>query len=327
MAERIHEFREHVLEEVRTHARRANAADLLLIDEQAARRALRGLRLKHGSERCVGAHAVVLPVAEDHAAVEAHLASRTCGYEGKLRRQEVFFFDAVLFLQQMKHVLLHSLLFLARKRQRADEHIELLAFDDLVRRLLELLLRQVHEKIGHAEGRLGSLFADDDVLHRAVLLGDDAMQREGNRDPLILLDAAVIMRIEVGETAVLIERILLDVEAARVDVCTENRQAVFQRLRAYMKERDRLLHVGAVNLRARCDLPSGTHDFFKIFVACRLRLSDDLAHALALRLALRQKLDVAFGKRLKFLFLSFGVRTPRQFLLLVLRFCHNITFL
>ena len=110
-------------------------------------------------------------------------------------------------------------------------------------------------------------------------------------------------------------------------MCTENRQAVFQRLRANMKERDRLLHVGVVNLRAGCDLPSGTHDFFKILVACRLRLPDDLAHALALRLALRQKLDVAFGKCLKLLFLSFGVRTPRQFLLLVLRFCHNITFL
>ena len=153
------------------------------------------------------------------------------------------------------------------------------------------------------------------------------MQREGNRDPLILLDAAVIMRIEVGETAVLIERVLLDIEAARVDVCTENRQAVFQRLRTDMKERDRLLHVGAVDLRSRRELLPRTHDFFEILVACRLCLPDDLAHALALRLALRQKLDVAFGKRLKFLFLSFGVRTPRQFLLLVLRFSHNITFL
>ena len=127
----------------------------------------------------------------------------------------------------MQDVLLHGFLLLAEERQRADEHIELFALDDLVRRLLELFLRQMHEEIGPAERRVGCLLADDDVERRAVFLDDDAMQRQGKRDPLVLLDAAVVMRVEVAEAAVLVERVLLDVEAARVDVCAENRQAVF----------------------------------------------------------------------------------------------------
>ena len=77
------------------------------------------------------------------------------------------------------------------------------------------------QEVRHAEDGVALFLADADLDDRAIFLDDDAVQSERQRDPLVLLDAAVVMRVEVSEAAVLVGRGLPDVEAARIDVRAE----------------------------------------------------------------------------------------------------------
>ena len=89
------------LERLRLHAGHAVRAGLLLVGEDAHGRALRrALKVKDRAQLGIGAHAVVLPVGADHAAVKADVARRERRHGGKLRRQEVLLRDAVLIVQQ-----------------------------------------------------------------------------------------------------------------------------------------------------------------------------------------------------------------------------------
>ena len=61
-------------------------------------------------ERGVGAHAVVLPVADDHAAIEAQLTGAPRRHHLDFRRKEVGLLDAVLVGQKLQRERLHRLL-------------------------------------------------------------------------------------------------------------------------------------------------------------------------------------------------------------------------
>ena len=64
---------------LRLHAGHAIGADLLLIGEDAHGRALRrAVEVEDGTQLSVGAHAVILTVGADHAAVKADVARRQC---------------------------------------------------------------------------------------------------------------------------------------------------------------------------------------------------------------------------------------------------------
>ena len=325
LAAGVHELCEDVLEEVRLHARGADAADLFLVDEQAARGALaRSIALKHGHEARVGADAVVLAVGEDHAAVEAEVARATGRHEDELSREEVLLLDAVLLLDELQDASLDRFLLAVLERVVADEDVEVFALDDLGGVLLHLLLREVDQQVRHAEDRVAFCLADADFDDRAVLLDDDAVQCERQRDPLVLLDAAVVMRVEVGEAAVLVERVLLDIESARVDVRAEDGQALFQRLLADLEQHDALLHVDGIDLVAGLELLAGTQDILQVAVTGALCLAHGLSDALALRLARGEEIAVASGQFLERLFICLSVRGPdRRFLF----FCHIQSFL
>ena len=51
---------------------------------------------------------------------------------------------------------------------------------------------------------------------------DNAVNGERQRDPLVLLDAAVVMRVEQRQIARFVERVLLDVQTRAVDVRAQN---------------------------------------------------------------------------------------------------------
>ena len=124
-------FRDHVLKEARLHPRRADAADLLLIHEQTARRALYCFRLEHGAKCSIGADAVILPVAEHHAAVKAELACTSRRNKRQLRRVEVLLGNVIMLLEERENPVLDGFLVVFFQRITADEHIQLLPLDDL----------------------------------------------------------------------------------------------------------------------------------------------------------------------------------------------------
>ena len=121
-------------------------------------------QLELGKQARVGADAVVLAVAEHHAAVESQLAGGTCGHNLNLGREEVLLLDAVLVLEELADhgldgALARLLLLVAEfgiviaegERSVAHQDVEVLAGHDLGRLALHLLGTQVRQDVRDAE--------------------------------------------------------------------------------------------------------------------------------------------------------------------------------
>ena len=279
------------------HARRADAADLLLIGDDAAEGVFRrALIIEHRHHRRIRADAVVVAVGQNHAAVKAHIARLARRNDLKLRGEEILLLHAVFIRQQLEHVGLHRVLFLALKRPATDDQVERLALDHFLRVLGHLLLREVHQQVGDAEHRVVFVLADVDDDLFAGLPDDHAVQRQRDGDPLIFLDAAVIMRIQIRQIGILIERVLLHVDARGVDVRAEDIHALLQRLLAQHEEHEALAHPVGIDARARFQLPARANDRVQILKAVRLRQLLAVGHALALRFAVVDEIAVCLGK-------------------------------
>ena len=59
-----------------------------------------------------------------------------------------------------------------------------------------LVLCEMRQQIGDRELRILGILADDDLNGLAVLLRHDAVDFQRDGDPLVFLDAAVVMRLE-----------------------------------------------------------------------------------------------------------------------------------
>ena len=253
-----------------------------------------------------------MTVAEHHAPIEAQIPRLACRNQREFRRNKIFFVDVVFVFDQLQNVLFDGLFVFFFERIIADENIKVLALDDFIRLLLQLILRKMNEQIGHAKHRIIFVFTDHDIFDRAVFFDDNAMHCERQRHPLIFLDAAVIMCVEISEPAVFVERILLDVEAASVVVRAENFQPALERFRADVEKRDRLFHANGVNFIARAEF----HARLELFVAGRLGKSNCLGNALALGLATADEVDVTRAKLVELLLLRIRVLAPNRKLLL-----------
>ena len=104
------------------------------------------------------------------------------------------------------------------------------------------------EQISHAENRVVLILADIDGDFLTAVLNDNAVQREGDCRPLILLYTAVIMGLEKCELLLLIKRVLLQIHAGGVDVSRSEADALIQRQLAHYTEYDRLFTVDKVEL-------------------------------------------------------------------------------
>ena len=74
----------------------------------------------------------------------------------------------------------------------------------------------MYEEIRHAEDGVVRLLTNRDLDNRAVLLHDNTVECKRNRHPLVLLDAAVVVRVEICQTIVLIQGVLLHINTAGV---------------------------------------------------------------------------------------------------------------
>ena len=112
----------------------------------------------------------------------------------------------------------------------------------------------MRQQIGDDKLRLIRLAADGNVDRAAVLERDGAVQLQRDRDPLVLLDAAVIVRLEIRQLRILIHWRLLEIEARRVDVRARDHTAVIERLLTEHGQHERLAAVVDIHLRARLQL-------------------------------------------------------------------------
>ncbi len=148
------------------------------------------------------------------------------------------------------------------------------------------------QQIRHEENRILVFLTNADFHGRAVLLHHHAMDGKGNSHPLVFLHTAVIVRIQISEAAVLIERILLDIQSRGVDMGAENVDAVRHLIRSDLEQDDGLIHPYGVDAISRLQLIAGFHHCLQLPVSFFFDQIHDLVNALTLRLAVVQKFHI-----------------------------------
>ena len=244
-----------VLEEGGVHAGGADGADLLLVaEEDHAGAAGDGGEIHEGAEAGVGADAVVVAVADNHGAIEAQVARHAGGDELELGGEEVLLGHAVGVGQEAQDVTLDGLLGVLVGRgigSRADEHVHVLGVEGLGDLLAALLGAEVREDVGDLEDGIAGVVTDGDLDLRAIGLDDDPVEGEGVDQPVKLLDAAVVMGVEVSQAALFAEGDGLEVDARGVGVAADDVDAVGDGLLADDGGHQRLAVVAAIDLVAR----------------------------------------------------------------------------
>ena len=104
---------------------------------------------------------------------------------------------------------LHQISAFALQRLTAQNHVQLFANNALCQRLSHLVCGQVGQQVGHVEDGIGILFTDADGHNRAVGTVYHTVNGQRNGSPLVLLDAAVIVGLKVGNFGILVQRIRL----------------------------------------------------------------------------------------------------------------------
>ena len=83
----------------------------------------------------------------------------------------------------------------------------------------------MRQEVGYDKLRIGRIVADAHVDRLAVFERDHAVQLERNGDPLVFLYAAVVMGLEIRKLVAFVKRILLEVDARRIDMRTGDNAA------------------------------------------------------------------------------------------------------
>ena len=293
LAEALHE----VLERLALHAGHALGADFFFVGKDADSGLFGALRVENRGKLCVRADSVIVAVSTDHAAVQADI-TRVGSRDGlKLRGDEVLFHDAVFFVQDPENRQLHAVLaVIVCLGAAAHQNVQTLGRNGFIEGLFALFAPQMGKKVGDDELRVRGVVSDGHVDLRAVAADDLSVQLQRNRYPLVLADAAVMVRLEVGKLGVLIKGIGLDVESRCVGVCRADVRAVGQIFLADDRQHDGLAAVVPIELVAGFDLYAGLV-FDKASGLCLADGGKD-AFALGLRAVQKRLVRLAIGIQL-----------------------------
>ena len=220
-----------------------------------------------------------MAVAADEAAVEADIAHIEARHGVELCGDEVLLRDAVAAVEDAHDGQLHAVAAVVRVGHGADEDVQVLAGDGLCEGFFHLVGGQVRQQIVDHQLRVVLIAADDHIHDLAVLLHHHAVQLQGDGRPLVLLDAAVVVRLEIGHLRVLIEGDLLQVKARGIDVRGGDDQALGGALLADDGQHQRLAAVGEPHLVACFELHAG----HVLHETLALGQRHGLVHGLALR--------------------------------------------
>ena len=230
-----------------------------------------------------------MAIAADEGAIKTHLA-HVKGRDGsQLRGEEVLLGNVIHIVENAKHRQLHPVLALVGIGGGADEDVQALAGDALGHGLLHLVGSQVGQQVGNDELGFLRLPADADVDHIAVFQGHNAVQLQRNGDPLVLLDAAIVVGAEKAHLIGLIHGDLLQIQPGRIHMGAGDHRALAQVLAADDGQHQSLPPVVAVELHARAQL----HARHILYKAPLLRHGNGVVHRLPLRAGVVQKRHIA----------------------------------
>ena len=229
----IDEFGDGVFHEGGFHAGLTNGTDLFFVADDGGGCAGRcAFQIENGFDGTECADAVVLSVTENHGFVQTKMACRAGRGDFDFGGRKVLFLKAVGVFHQFEDAELRLfadllvIVFLV-DGTGGDEHVEGFAGDGGAERLAGLVAAKMREEVGDGQNGIIWLLADVQLDFRAVFLEDDAMEGEREGDPLVFLDAAIVMRVEQDELVVFVERRRLEVETRAVDMGADEFEAVF----------------------------------------------------------------------------------------------------
>ena len=242
------------VEEGGLHTGDAHGADLLLVGQHAHGGLFGNVDVKQALQCGIAAHPVVVSVGADEAAVQAQIRGVEGGDHLQLGGGEVILADAVFLVEQVQHPQLHAVgVAVLTQGAAAHENVQILTGNGLAEGLFALLRTQVGQQVGNHELGLVAL-AQNHLHHGAVPQDHHAPQLQGDGHPLVLADAAVIVGLAVGQLAVLIQGMGLEVQTGRVDVRGHDLRAVGQVLAADFHQHHALAAIAAIYLVAGLEL-------------------------------------------------------------------------
>lgn len=166
------------------------------------------------------------------------------------------------------------------------------------------------QQVGDGKDRVVGLVADVNVDGGAVLFADDAYECERGGHPVVALDAAVVVRVEISHVAGLEGGVLLKVQARRVHVRAQDVKALLERGGAQVDEHKVLAVIAAYTLSPALKLAAFGDYGLQVDVSRLLGHLDAGLDAQALGLVLTQKLLIAAAKLLELLDLLWRVLFP-----------------
>jgi len=111
-----------------------------------------------------------------------------------------------------------------------DGDIEFFGHEGFFHGLLALLAGQMRQQIEHREDGIALVFADADRDDPPVHIDDGAVQGQGPGQPLVFLEAAVIVGLHKRDLTFLVQRVLLQIQMRGVGMGRDQAQALRQRL-------------------------------------------------------------------------------------------------
>ena len=223
---------DQVCHQVALHTGVAVRSDLLLVGQDHHGGVSRGIRIEQGGQAGVSAHPVVVAIGADEGAVKAHIPCLLGRNGRQVSGEEVLLGDAVLLMENGQDVQLDGILLRTGVGTGTQKQVQVLRRDGGSQGLLALLLTQMGQQVVDVDDRVGILLTDDHIHNGAVLLCHHSVQGQGDGDPLVLADTAIVAGLEEGKAAVLIQGGLLHIQPGVVYVGGGDPYAAVDRLRA-----------------------------------------------------------------------------------------------
>ena len=141
-----------------------------------------------------------------------------------LGRDEILLLDAVLLEEDLQNACLEYLvcLLVIRTWNSAYDDVQVFCRDKVRCFLCHLLVSEMRKKISDIEYGIRFLLTYYYLVSFAVVGEYNAVNSQRYSGPLILLDTAVVMRLEINGIVILINRIGLEIEPRRIDVGTKD---------------------------------------------------------------------------------------------------------
>ena len=141
-----------------------------------------------------------MSITHDHGAVQAIVSCLTGRYDFDFSRDEIIFFNIILFLEQVEQIGLDRILFDILCRNGGNKYIQCFPFHNLVCCLAHLSSSQMNQQVGDTYNRIVVIITDIDINDCTVLFHNNTSQCHRTGNPLIFLDTAIIMGIHQAKT-------------------------------------------------------------------------------------------------------------------------------